>query len=117
MKAVKTMVAVAVVAMVCGTAVFAAPKAAAPVVATAVEQNVEMETICGKIKVNKKGMSIKVKDGREYELVLDEKAGIDSRYITSRKNKMLILSGFADNETKVFTVEKIGGYSINSADK
>lgn len=118
MKVVKTLVAVAVVAMVTGSAAFAAPKGMVKIAPlTTVEKNVEMETICGKIKQNKDGWSIKVKDGREYELVIDEKSGIDAMYITTRKNKLLIISGFADNENKVFTVERIGGASSESAEK
>lgn len=115
-KNVKTLVAVALVALSAGSAVFAEAKAK-------VSESVKIEyvtgvreTICGKIKVTKDGYKINVNDGRVYNLTLKEGDVEMEAAVKIRKNKLIIVTGCSDAEGN-FAVEKIGGDSNTAPDK
>lgn len=115
-KNLKVLAAAILVSMAAGSTVFAAPVKNEEKTPVVQEQKSEIVTLTGKIKVTGKGeMSFEVKKAPKYKLIVSDDEMIS--VIKSRKNKMLILSGYADDVAKTFEVVAVGGLNSNGSDK
>lgn len=136
-KTIKTLSTIALVSVVASSAMFAAPTRRAiieqkPVIETVerkMEHKVEtpkkehfkIQTLTGTIKTSKDGFILfETKDKQTYVVntaknnANHNSEDVSIKSIKSRNGKKLILSGFLNEETKVFTVVKIGGMNHNN---
>ncbi len=115
-KSIKVLAAALLVSMAAGSAVFAAPVKDAETTAVVQEQKQEIVTLTGKVKVSRKGeITFEVKKAPAYKVIVSDEDM--TAVIKARKNKMLILSGYANDAEKTFEVVAIGGINSNGSDK
>lgn len=122
-KTIKSLVAIALVSVATGSAIFAAPKTTARNSDTTIEQSEKViKTLSGKVKAPKNGtIKFEAKNGKKYVIITSgENPEEDATILTvikNRNNKSLILSGFVDDEAETFTVIRVGGLNNNQAEK